>query len=88
MGDLVCVTIFSQTSGERIFSSIMHQERIFFSVKEFFSAVLIFFQDFFPRNQFVGYIFLKSPLPPPPPSLKRQMVGPLLISFICFSSGV
>ena len=65
MGDLICVRIFSQTSGERIFSSIIHQEIIFFSVKEFFSPVLIFFQDFFPRNQSAGYIFSEITHPPP-----------------------
>ena len=66
MGDLVCVRIFFSNLRRKNFSSIMHQERIFFSVKEFFSPVLIFFQDFFPRNQFAGSIFLKSLLPPAP----------------------
>ena len=65
MGDLVCVRIFFSNLWRRIFSSIMHQERIFFSVKEFFSPVLIFFQDFFPRNQSAGYIYSEITLTPP-----------------------
>ena len=40
MDDLVCEEFFSQTSGERVFST-----------------TLIFFEDFFPRNQSAEYFF-------------------------------
>ena len=62
----------------------MHQERIFFSVKEFFSPVLIFFQDFSLEISLQGIFILKSPLPLPAPFLQKANGRPLTDKFHMF----
>ena len=46
MGDLVCVRIFFSNPWRKNFFQHLCTRREFFSVKEIFSPVLIFFQDF------------------------------------------
>ena len=84
MGDLVWVIFFSQDffsatyDGVRIFSSIIRQERYFFSVQDICFQEISLQHITFPPNQSAGYFFLKSPITTPRTTtttpLKRQMV--------------
>ena len=61
-------------NGIRLFSSIIRDERYFFSVQDIFHQVFPC-KIFFPSKSACRIIFfLKSPIP----HLKRQMFGPLL----------
>ena len=61
-------------NGIRLFSSIIRDERYFFSVRDIFRQVFPC-KIFFPSKSASRIIlFLKSPIP----HLKRQMFGPLL----------
>ena len=60
--NLPCVRIFSQTSGDRIFSPDAHRCRIFFQT---YTPLKIFFQcrNYFPSKSVCGTFFLlKSPI--------------------------
>ena len=84
IADLVCVRIFFSNLWRKNFFQHYAPGENFFSVKEFFSPVLIFFQDFFPRNQSAGYIFSEITLTPSPPSLKKANGRPLTDKFHMF----
>lgn len=84
MGDLVCVTIFSQTSGERIFSSIYAPGENFFSVKEFFPRFWFSFKIFSLEISLQGIFILKSSLPLPAPFPQKANGRPLTDNFHMF----
>lgn len=67
MRDLVWVKIFSQTFSEIIFFLTYNGVRFLF-------PALYSMKDFF--FQCTGYIFLKSPITPPPPSKKVKLSSP------------
>ena len=66
MGDLVCVRIFFSNLWRKNFFQHLCTRREFFFSQGIFFPDFDFLSRFFPRNQFAGYIFLKSPFPPPP----------------------
>ena len=86
MGDLADVRIvFAQTSGDKIFSltynivrfffCTIDQERYNFFSAGYFSLRYFLARFFFLSNQSTGYLFLKSPIPPPPPLQRIIKVG-------------
>ena len=65
-GDIIFFARRWQLDDVRFFfSSTISNEKYFSSMQKLFPPGISLQELFFPRNQFAGYIFLKSPIPSP-----------------------